>query len=81
MLPQHSTERIKKLQTGDIVREEKTNTASRAILRRLLSSNWLFGRWINLYKLPLHKFGKKYYNVKIQKRSTTGLNLFKPSRF
>ena len=30
-------------------------TASRAILNRLLSSNWLLGRCINLYKLPLQK--------------------------
>lgn len=31
----------------------KIPTASRAILNRLRSSNWLLGRWSNLYKLPL----------------------------
>ena len=33
----------------------REHTASRAILKRLRSSNWLLGRWINLYKLPLQK--------------------------
>lgn len=35
--------------------EWPNHTASRAILNRLRSSNWLLGRWINLYKLPLPK--------------------------
>ena len=55
----------------------KNHTASKAILKRLRSSNWLLGRWSNLYKLPLQNISMVQYtptNMNIWYRKTTALN-------